>query len=304
MNKKVYATQVNTVVPGSRVYRRGRCSCCDLHVGASTSLPSHTPPAGFTLQQTSAQAQDASAFVTRNYIYTKLATGSEPSTYTFTHTSAPTEATILAVGNAHTAITNFSSNVTNTSGSAATATSIDTNQNGALVFFVSQNWGDASTQMTPPSGSNPTFTEWMDAPNTSLQYVAAGILATRGPTGDKLQIVNSASNQPSVGMLFEMDKATNVVEFTRTLTATYPHVEGYTMRMRIEPYRLVGMTAGTSSIAVSFLFGALTSGNIAAAYIGHAGSDGGRIRLRRKPSATNLRGQWVRGGVGRTDKDQ
>jgi hypothetical protein len=158
-------------------------------------MPTITPPTGFS-QIASNDATnvlggsgvgDLSARV-----WEKRASG-EAGSYTITHASSFTSAYIEVIrgawetGNAEdfTATTNF----VDANGTNYTATGGTTSNDNSYITFASMCWNDGSP-FTPPTGTTPQFNERYDPAGGTL-YIAGGILATAGSTGDKTATGNT-----------------------------------------------------------------------------------------------------------------
>ena len=149
-----------------------------------------TPPAGFTVLQAQ-NIVTVSGFTVTRILAWKRASG-ESGNYEveMSGTNHNCQGIMIAVSGAS-ATTPVSSDNEGT-GTTTTATGITTPSNNSLVMFIAHNWalyGAAS----PPSGTTPTFTEQFDSA-TSLIYVATGVLATAGATGNKTQANGNSSS--------------------------------------------------------------------------------------------------------------
>ena len=159
-------------------------------VAGQSTVPVVTMPGGWTTIQ-GPSTTTAGGFNVVRVLAWKVAS-SEPASYDITtDITANTSAVMVAVSGASGSTPVSSSN--SGTGSTTTATGITTPSNNSVVAFIAHNWvlyGTAS----PPSGTTPTFTERLDAAD-SLIYVATGVLATAGATGNKTQSnLNGASD--------------------------------------------------------------------------------------------------------------
>ena len=150
-------------------------------------VPTATPPTGFTQLLFSSQSGlgGSGAGVLDLYVWEKRA-ASESGNYTITHNSTFTAAYMEVVrggvtsGSAEDFAATINQQVDN---STYTALGGTTTVNDSFVTFAFITWEDASP-VTPPTGTTPTFTERYD-PATGELYVANGVLATAGATGNK-----------------------------------------------------------------------------------------------------------------------
>lgn len=177
---------------------------------ASPPAPPVTIPAGFTLLDgfPYAIAQAGTAFEVQTRIAWKIA-ASESGDYVFVHNANPSEAVMLAFSGAKNAAPDITMNhgdgIDGTNGQVSTALSITTHTADALVAFIAHNWelyGGAS----PPTGTTPTFTERLDS-HSNLTYVATGILAASGATGDKTHANLNALSEAWSAFLVEVQSA-------------------------------------------------------------------------------------------------
>lgn len=112
---------------------------------------------------------------------------SESGSYAFTHTSCGTEALLYAISGADATPINPNPSVTvgdgsDGQGNIAKANGITTANNNSFVVFAASAY-DAVGPASPPSGTTPTFTERYDP--GGVLYVADGVMATAGATGNK-----------------------------------------------------------------------------------------------------------------------
>lgn len=158
------------------------------------TAPTPTPPSGFTqLPSSPTSVTDEGSFNGKFWAYVKTAS-SESGDYTFSHSTCSSQGLMLRVsaGNA-TGVVDASNTGT---GSTTTFTGVTTTQDNALVMVVAHDWGDTANNLSPPSGSTPTFTEHVDV---TLVYAASGVLATAGSTGDKTMTNNTTGINPWAG---------------------------------------------------------------------------------------------------------
>lgn len=175
-------TRANSTITAPSGIQNGDKLIYILSIGGPAG-PTATAPSGFTALPGYPMAYSRpDPWTVRIYAWEKTAS-SESGSYASTHASASTEGFMYAVSSAGNVSPNPTTNV-GASGSAAgpiTATGLTTPANGALVIYVAGSWNDIGPT-SPPTGTTPTFTERRDA---GVLYVADGILATAGATGDK-----------------------------------------------------------------------------------------------------------------------
>ena len=147
-----------------------------------TEAPDPTPPTGFTLLTSTNIFEYALDMEVR--VYWKLA-ASESGNYTFTNSSCSTQGVMLVFSGRDTTDPFGALETTNTgTGQTTTATGLTTAADDSDILFVGSDFFDNSNNLTPPTGTTPTFTERFDNSAASL-YAATGILATAGATGNK-----------------------------------------------------------------------------------------------------------------------
>jgi len=154
-------------------------------IAAQTSAPTPTPPSGFTvLTGFPNDISDGLGFNVDYYAWRKIASG-ESGDYTITHTSATTDAFMYVLAGADTT-TPINPNPTlneGTTGTTTTALGLTTAIDNSLVIFATHNWDEYNDTASPPTGTTPTFTERLNS--TGILYLADGLLATAGATGNK-----------------------------------------------------------------------------------------------------------------------
>jgi len=186
------------------------------HLLGSASPPTPTPPAGFVVADTPVgetypiDASDGS-FILSLRVWRKTASG-ESGDYTVTHSAASSQGVIVRVtgadtGNPSDPLPSFVLSDGSPSAADTTVPSITTEVDGALILLFNWDWADTTNNLTPPTGTTPTFTERLD---TTLCYVATGILATAGATGSKTMANNASSTSPFGGMMFAIVPAAAV----------------------------------------------------------------------------------------------
>ena len=197
-----YAARTNTTITAPSGIVNGDVLLAILDIGQS-SAPTVTPPSGFTEITTTGWPMAINAadpWQVRVRAYTKIAS-SESGNYTFSHSSAYSEAIMYRISGADTT-TPVNPNPTSGSGNSTTsiAPGITTPRNNSVVVFVSGAW-NAAGPTTPPTGTTPTFTEYFDGGAGGVFYSAAGVLATAGATGDKSNTNGNGNSWPWVAGL-------------------------------------------------------------------------------------------------------
>lgn len=164
--------------------------------GGSAS-PVLTLPAGFALLPGFPTDTVQGGFKVTAHIAFKVASG-ESGDYTVAHITTPgnTEALMFAVsGGATSGIQATRNQWSGLNGLTTTALGLTTGGDSSLVAFIAHNW-ELYGSGSPPGGSTPTFTERFDS-GTNLLYLATGVLASTGATGDKVQSVNDNASDGS-----------------------------------------------------------------------------------------------------------
>ena len=201
-----YATRTNTTLTAPSGIQDGDLLVIIFDIGAS-SPPTPTPPAGFSVLPnfSSPMAMNDGSFTVNMYAWYKFAS-SESGNYTVTHSSSASQGYITALTGAN-PTTPFAPNPTKNTGTGTTttATGLTTPYDNSLVMFVSSDWGDTTNNLTGPGGSTPTFTKRMGATSQSgILYVADGVLATAGATGNKTITNNTTGGNLWGGVLISV----------------------------------------------------------------------------------------------------
>ena len=159
-------------------------------IGASSSAPTATAPAGFaSVAGTYPVDVTVNGFNVDTRVWYKIASG-ESGDYTITHATASSQCYIVAVSGGSSA--QPASTTNQGTANVTTALSITPVANESLVVFIGQDWADTATALSPPTGTTPTFTERLDPGTTAgVLYVANGVLATAGATGNKTMLNNN-----------------------------------------------------------------------------------------------------------------
>jgi hypothetical protein len=184
-----YASRTNTVVNLPTGTKDG-----DLlllwHLLGNATPPTPTITAGWTLVPGLPTTQTVSGFSVTARLWYRFANG-EPTSYTITHTVSNSQAYLGAYQGVSAALPlNPTPTVNKGINTTSTYTGLTTLANNCLVVLIGHDWGDFTNNLTPPTGTTPTFTERLDV---TLSYVADGTLATAGATGNKSMTNNCSS---------------------------------------------------------------------------------------------------------------
>lgn len=193
-----YASRTNTTITAPSGIVNGDILLLLILTGGASPATA-TLPAGFTALVTDSVSDGS--FTVNRILAWKVAS-SESGDYTCTHAAGSSQGAIVCVSDGNTGVTpTFSNN--EGSGGTTTALGITTPSDAALVVFFVHNWGDAASGFaSPPAGTTPTFTQRFDyTAGTGLIYVATGVLATAGATGDKTQNNGGVAGSAWAGML-------------------------------------------------------------------------------------------------------
>ncbi len=159
-----------------------------MHIVGGSPPPTTTLPSGWTTFSGYPLSVADGGFQIDTILAWKLAS-SEGASYTVSHGGPAqhnSDGVIVAVSGATS--TGIQAGSSNGTGTSSTATGITTSGSNALVLWLGHNWslyGSAAV----PAGPTPTFTERQDS-GTSLIYVATGVLAAAGATGNTSQSDN------------------------------------------------------------------------------------------------------------------
>lgn len=189
-----YASRTNTTCTAPTGIQDGDILFIWFISATNPEAPDPTPPSGFaSVPGYTVIDVTQSSFNAEAYQYYKVASG-ESGDYTVTHTAASSQCMMAAISGADTS-SPFTPAPTENNGTGGTSTALGltTSNNDSLVMFVGFDWGDTANNLTAPSGSTPTFTE---AEDTAISYMATGVLASAGATGDKTMTNNSTTGAP------------------------------------------------------------------------------------------------------------
>jgi hypothetical protein len=221
-----YAARTNTILTAPTGIQNGDLLFIYFDIGAA-SPPTPTPPAGFTVVPGFPVTNTLGGFSVTNYAWYKFAS-SESGNYTVSHASASSEGYIARYTGVN-QTTPFSPAATTSTGTGgtSTATGLTTAQNGTMVVFLGQDWGDTANNLTGPTGTTPTFTKEMGASTTTgVMYVADGVMTTAAATGTKSITNNSTGSDPWFAALVAIQPAAGAGQITASanlaITVTPP----------------------------------------------------------------------------------
>lgn len=205
-NASTYASRTNNTVTAPTGIQNGDVLLLACLMGNAGVPPTMTPPAGFNaVTGTWPQNQTVGGFQVNRYTWYKVASG-ESGNYTVTHNSGFSQCYIAAVSGG--ASSQPAATQNSGTGTTTTATGITPSANGSLVVFIGSDWGNNTNALSPPTGTTPTFTERLDPGTTSgLMYVADGVLATAGATGDKSHTNNNVGATAWLASLVVIESA-------------------------------------------------------------------------------------------------
>jgi hypothetical protein len=200
-----YAVRVNTTITAPASIADGDVLLLTMFIGRATGSgppATPTPPTGFALLAGTwpIAVDDGTGFMAHVRVYYKIASG-ESGDYTVTHTTSTTQGLMFAVSGG----SSSSPACTQNSGTGTTTTALGLTTTGAdaLIAFLGWDWGDTAANLVAPAGTTPAFTERVDV--APLTYLATGVLAAAGATGDKTQTNNSNGGNPFVGILIAVE---------------------------------------------------------------------------------------------------
>lgn len=154
--------------------------------------PTPTPPSGFaiwptgTWPMTNAIGTDQSAC----WLWYKFASG-ESGNYTVTHSTCFRRGIIARVSGNDSTLSSALLTQNTAKATTTTWTGFTTAVNSTLVMAFGADMNDTANNLTPPTGTTPTFTERVDIGG---EYLATGVLATAGATGNKTMTNNNAAS--------------------------------------------------------------------------------------------------------------
>jgi len=180
LSTTTYEARTNTTVAAPPGVQDGDILLLAHVIGAALPAgpPEVTLPAGFRVIEGPSEARNP-AFAVARRLAVKVA-AREPRRYIATHAQARSQGVIIRVTGG--TLTGLVSSNNSGTGDTSTALGVTTAADGGLAIYIDHNWQAYGTA-SPPTGSTPAFTERLDG-KTSLIYVATGVLATAGATGD------------------------------------------------------------------------------------------------------------------------
>lgn len=199
-----YSSHTNPVITAPAGIQDGDILVIWAAIGNATP-PTPTPPAGFTVA-TGFPAQDTGGgFTVKDYVWTKTAS-SESGNYTVTQAVSNSELLMFAVSGGSTGLSpNPTINVHDSGvGGGVTTTMLGlTAAANSLIVVLSQDFGDTSNNLSPPTGTTPTFTTFFSKTTGGavLTLAASGVYAPGGPTGDKTMTNNNGTGVPWGGFM-------------------------------------------------------------------------------------------------------
>jgi photosystem II stability/assembly factor-like uncharacterized protein len=178
-----------------------------IFVGADTTAPSVIAPAGFTeLPGSPTSVTDSGNFNGQLHVYAKRA-ASESGSYTFTHSSASSQAILLAYAGASKSGLFIDASSHNTGvGVSSDALGITTTQPNDMLIWISHNW-TGSGNLSPPV----ELTERFDG----LVYAADIPFASTGATNDVVQSDNgNTGSDPWAAWLIGITPDNGIISFS------------------------------------------------------------------------------------------
>jgi hypothetical protein len=117
---------------------------------------------------------------------------SESGNYVVTHASSVRRGIMARVTGADSSspFTPAPTQNTATNSSTYTFLGVTTSVDSELIMLFGSDWNDTANNLTPPTGTTPTFTEQVDIAG---EYLATGNLSPAGATGNKTMANNSAA---------------------------------------------------------------------------------------------------------------
>ena len=164
--------------------------------GATGYDPVVTPPAGWTLL--TKRTHTGADWVSHTHWYWKDAGASEPASYTWNHATGLGSSMMFAISETPLGAPTFTAQ--NGTGNTSTALSLTTTRSNQVIAFLSEGWNAHNGTRSAPTGTTPAFTERLD---TEFQYIylATGVLASAGATGNKTHVTNNGASDPWSALL-------------------------------------------------------------------------------------------------------
>lgn len=217
-----YASRTNSTITAPSGIQNDDILVIIFQIAASGTPPTPTTPTGFSVATGfPVSITDTGNFRMDTRIYWKVAS-SESGNYTVTHSSASSDAVMLAAsgGNTSTPL-NPNPTTNNGTGTSSSAPGLTTVENDSLIIHWSISWA-LGGGMSPPTGSTPTFTERVDS-SSLVTYMSTGVLATAGATGNKSQTVNGDGTTPWRAGLIAINAATGASNTGKLIVPSLVH---------------------------------------------------------------------------------
>lgn len=171
-----------------------------MHTGRNPALTA-TAPSGFTAFTgfpTNMTSVSGDPYVVTLHAWYKVAS-SESGNYATSHAAADTEGIIYRITGGDTTTPQdvspaFTDHAPSSGGGTVTAPTITPTVDGSLVIWFGAAW-DGFGATSPPTGTTPTFTEYLNA-TSGVLYSAAGPLTTAGATGAKSVSASQGDGRP------------------------------------------------------------------------------------------------------------
>lgn len=210
-----YGSRTNSTLSKPASVSNGDTLLAFLFVGRSGSyLTPSVASTGFTSAGTAPQNVDASFYATFS-CFKKVITdaGSEPSSYTFTHTSASSGGFIVRISGSNGTVNASSTRSEKVASTTRTWNSITPDVDGCYIAAAGFDWADDANNLTPPTG----YTERVDA---TVLYYCDLVQTTAAATGNISHACNSNAfgNSPRGGWLIALEPAASGIAGTASIT--------------------------------------------------------------------------------------
>lgn len=222
-----YASRASsTAVPMAALgtITNGELLIAHFFIGGSGTLPTPTPPAGWAPFDTPITMVDPNSFNGNSYLFYKFANNESGSNYTFTYSGTRSTTCVIykIFGvDASTFTSAIFSKNSGTSGTTNTGTGITTLINNSQVWFFGNDWGDATANLTPPTG----MTEVYDSPG-NLLYGAYQDYAVVGATGNKTMTANVSNGNPRAAWMLSLTPSGAVLPDIAPSNVSIPQITG------------------------------------------------------------------------------
>lgn len=182
-----FGARTNSTFPAPAVIVDGDLLFAAFMVGDSASHVAVTPPSGFSLLSGFPLTYDNGTIsFARLYLYSKVASG-ESGDYTFTHAAVNQGTNGLVICYSGQDATPFNPAPNTNTGTGAgpyTVAGITAANNNSMIIYVAANLAGMDT-VVGPTGTTPVFSDVYDPGDPGLLFVADGVMAVAGATGDK-----------------------------------------------------------------------------------------------------------------------